>query len=70
MINFILIAAVVYFVFVLPVNAFLKRAFQRQQTEPAAAEPAPPTELDLLVQIRDLLKDRPVADDARSLHVD
>ncbi len=66
-INFLLIAAVVYFVFVLPVNALMKRAFQRRQEEPASATPAPPTELDLLTQIRDLLKDRPVADDARSL---
>lgn len=69
-INFVLIAAVVYFVFVVPINALLKRAYQRQQAEPASADPAPPTELDLLVQIRDLLKDRPVADDARSLKIE
>lgn len=70
LINFLLIAAVVYFVFVLPVNALMKRSFQRQQAEPASAEPAPPNELDLLVQIRDLLKGRTVTDDARSLRVE
>ncbi len=54
-VNFVLIAAVVYFVFVLPVNHMMKRAFQRQQEAPVSDEPAPPTELDLLAQIRDLL---------------
>ena len=70
MIIFILIAGVVYFVFVLPVNAFLERTYRRRQQEPVSETPPPPTELDLLVQIRDLLKDRPVADDARTLSVD
>lgn len=69
-INFVLIAAVVYFVFVLPVNAFLKRAFLRQQQETPSALPAPPTELDLLTQIRDLLKDQPASDATRALTAD
>lgn len=56
LINFLIVAAVVYFALVLPVNALLKRAFERQQAEPAPAAPAPPTELDLLTQIRDLLQ--------------
>jgi large conductance mechanosensitive channel len=66
-INFVIIAAVVYFVFVLPVNAFMKRAFQRKQQEPASSKPAPPTELDLLAQIRDLLEGQQQAGDRRIL---
>jgi large conductance mechanosensitive channel len=69
-INFVVIAAVVYFVFVLPLNAFMKRAFQRKQEEPASAKPAPPTELDLLAQIRDLLEGRQQAGDTRLLNQD
>lgn len=69
-INFVIIAAVVYFVFVLPLNAFMKRAFQRKQEEPASAEPAPPTELDLLAQIRDLLEGQQHVGDQRILRQD
>lgn len=69
-INFVIIAAVVYFVFVLPLNAFMKRAFQRKQEEPASAEPAPPTELDLLAQIRDLLEGQQRVGDQRILRQD
>ena len=54
-INFLIIAAVVYFALVLPVNHLMKRAFQKP-AEPVSDEPAPPTELDLLAQIRDLLQ--------------
>lgn len=53
-IQFLLVASVVYFALVLPMNYVKKRAFaQREQ----AAEPAPPvpSETDLLVEIRDLL---------------
>jgi large conductance mechanosensitive channel len=60
-INFLIVAAVVYFALVVPVNALVKRAFQRQQEEPASAESAPPNELDLLTQIRDLLDGQQVA---------
>jgi large conductance mechanosensitive channel len=66
-INFVIIAAVVYFVFVLPINAFMKRAFLRKQEEPASAKPAPPTELDLLAQIRDLLEGQQAQGDQRLL---
>lgn len=69
-INFVIIAAVVYFVFVLPLNAFMKRAFQRKQEEPASAKPAPPTELDLLAQIRDLLEGQQRVGDQRILRQD
>lgn len=54
-INFLLIAAVVYFVFVLPLNKF--KEAQARRDEPADVSPAdqPPTELELLTEIRDLL---------------
>ncbi|TFD80353.1 large conductance mechanosensitive channel protein MscL [Cryobacterium sp. Sr8] len=55
-ITFLLIAAVVYFVFVLPLNK-MKEAQERRRAAgvPAAAEAVPATELDLLAEIRDLL---------------
>jgi large conductance mechanosensitive channel len=68
-INFVIIAAVVYFAFVLPINALMKRAFQKP-AEPASAEPAPPTELDLLAQIRDLLQGREDVGDRRIINQD
>ncbi|WP_338144989.1 large conductance mechanosensitive channel protein MscL [Cryobacterium shii] len=56
-INFLLVAAVVYFVFVMPLN-HLKHAQERRRLAgaPTAAEvAAPATELELLSEIRDLL---------------
>ncbi|WP_403020967.1 large conductance mechanosensitive channel protein MscL [Salinibacterium sp. GXW1014] len=54
LIQFLLIAAVVYFVFVFPMNKFRERAEARKAAgAPEAVEP--PTELELLQQIRDLL---------------
>lgn len=50
-INFLIIAAVVYFLFVMPMNAFLER---RKRNQPEAV--AEPTELELLTEIRDLLR--------------
>jgi len=49
-INFVLVAAAVYFVIVLPMNKF--REMQ------AKDETAPPTEIDLLTEIRDALQQR------------
>ncbi len=49
-INFVITAAVVYFIFVVPMNKLAER--RRKNLEPVAVDP---TELDLLVQIRDLL---------------
>ncbi|WP_375387715.1 large conductance mechanosensitive channel protein MscL [uncultured Amnibacterium sp.] len=64
LINFVIVAAVVYFVLVMPTNYLLKRAFRKQQEAPAAPRETPPTELDLLTQIRDLLQGgRPVGDE-------
>lgn len=58
-ITFLLTAAVVYFVFVMPINK-LKQAQERRRTAgiPAEAEAMPATELDLLTEIRDLLAAR------------
>lgn len=50
-ITFVITAAVVYFVFVVPMNAISAR--RKRGEVPADTEP---TELDLLVEIRDLLK--------------
>jgi len=59
-INFLIVAAVVYFAFVVPLNWAMKRAFARKQAEDTAT-PAdtPPTETELLIQIRDLLAGTP-----------
>jgi large conductance mechanosensitive channel len=49
-INFLLVAAIVYFVFVLPINTIKER---RKRGEEAG--PAEPTAVELLADIRDLL---------------
>ena len=49
-INFVITAAVVYFIFVVPMNKLAER--RRKDLGPVAVAP---TELELLVQIRDLL---------------
>ena len=56
-IQFLLVAVVVYFALILPINFLKKRAF-KQQEEVAAEAPAAVSEVDLLVEIRDLLKAR------------
>jgi large conductance mechanosensitive channel len=56
-INFLIIAAVVYFALVLPVNHLIKNAFKRinndEQTPP---KDVPPTDVEVLLEIRDLLR--------------
>ncbi|PRY67214.1 large conductance mechanosensitive channel [Glaciihabitans tibetensis] len=55
-IQFVLVAAVVYFALILPINYLKKRAFQKKEAGvPAVAADTPPTELELLAEIRDLL---------------
>jgi len=49
-INFVIVAAVIYFAIVLPVNVIQER--RRRGVETGAAEP---TEVELLAEIRDLL---------------
>jgi large conductance mechanosensitive channel len=54
LINFAIVAAVVYFVFVAPVNALMER---RKRGEEAPVE-ATPEDIKLLQEIRDLLRAR------------
>ena len=57
LIQFVLVAAVIYFGVVLPMNIFRRRAEERAAAgKPAVAEDVPPTEQELLTEIRDLLK--------------
>ena len=59
-INFLIVAAVVYFALVLPVNHLKKVAFAKQKAEEEATpKDVPPTETELLIEIRDLLAGRP-----------
>ena len=53
-IQFVLVAAVVYFALVIPIN-YLKKVSVRKKEEAPPAE-MPPTETELLAEIRDLLK--------------
>ncbi len=56
LIQFLIVAAVVYFVLVMPINHLKKVAFaKKEQGEPSVAADTPPTELELLKDIRDLI---------------
>lgn len=55
-INFLLVAAAVYFVIVMPMNKFKERAKKAE-----AEAPAEPTDVELLTEIRDLLSAKPKA---------
>ena len=55
--QFLLVAIVVYFALIVPINFLKKRAFKAKE-EGTAEEPSVPNEVDLLVEIRDLLKAR------------
>jgi len=54
-IQFLLVAAVVYFALIVPINFLKKRAFKEQQKVEEEA-PAAVNEVDVLVEIRDLLR--------------
>ncbi|MDZ8171990.1 large conductance mechanosensitive channel protein MscL [Microbacterium xanthum] len=54
-INFLAVAVVVYFVFVHPMNRLKERQAARVKSDEPEEEPLP-TETELLVEIRDLLK--------------
>lgn len=59
-IQFVIVAAVVYFALVLPINRLSKIAFAKQKAdENATPADVPPTQEELLIQIRDLLAGRP-----------
>ncbi len=53
LVNFVLVAAVVYFVIVVPLNRI-----QARRTAKESAEPATPTDVELLSEIRDLLREQ------------
>jgi len=55
LINFLIVAVVVYFVFVMPMNRF-RALTARRNAKLEEAAPSPPSETDLLIEIRDLLK--------------
>lgn len=57
-IKFLLIAAVVYFCLVLPMNKLQERAYLKKHGHPMAEAEVQPTEADLLIEIRDLLAGR------------
>jgi large conductance mechanosensitive channel len=55
-IQFLLVAVVVYFALIVPINYLKRVAFDKKTPEvDAPADAAPPTELELLAEIRDLL---------------
>jgi len=63
-IQFLLVAIVVYFALVMPMNYVKKMQEARlKDKEPASDEPAAPTDLELLAEIRDLLKAQQAAKD-------
>ena len=56
-INFVIVAAVVYFALVLPVNHLKKVAFERvQKNQEQTPQDVPPTDVEVLLEIRDLLR--------------
>ena len=57
-INFVLVAAVIYVLIVVPMNLLLERRRRGEEPEPAA----PAEDIALLQEIRDLLRDRPLTD--------
>jgi large conductance mechanosensitive channel len=58
-IQFLLVALVVYFAIIVPINYLSRLSFKRKEEGKVDdAKPAPPTELELLADIRDLLAKR------------
>lgn len=56
-INFVIVAAVVYFALVVPVNHLKKVAFERvKNDEEQTPQDVPPTDIEVLLEIRDLLR--------------
>lgn len=55
-IKFLLVAAVVYFCLILPMNKLKEAAYIRKHGHPEPAAEDAPTDVDLLTEIRDLLK--------------
>lgn len=57
-IQFVLVAVVVYFALIVPINYLKRVSFAKRKEEDASTEATPPTELELLAEIRDLLAKR------------
>jgi large conductance mechanosensitive channel len=57
-IQFLLVATVVYFALIVPMNYLKKHPFGRKKKGEEPAAPPPPTETELLTEIRDLLRER------------
>jgi len=57
-IQFLLVAIVVYFALIAPINYVKRVAFRKKEEGAVDDKPAPPTELELLAEIRDLLAAR------------
>ena len=55
--NFLIVAAVVYFALVMPVNRLKKLAFDRvKKDQEQTPQDVPPTDVEVLLEIRDLLR--------------
>jgi len=54
-IQFLLVAVVVYFALIVPINYLKRLSFRKKEEGIEEVTDAPPTELELLVEIRDLL---------------
>ncbi len=68
-IQFLLVAAAVYFALVLPINKLKERADAKRKAG-ASEEDVPPTELELLAQIRDLLAKTEAANGGPGKHAE
>ena len=58
-IAFLILAAVVFFLVVKPMNALMAMALKKAEEKPVAA-PTVPDDVKLLIEIRDLLKSKPL----------
>ncbi len=56
-VNFLIIAAALYFAIIYPMNVWAARTKKKEETEPEE-EPTPVTDVELLTEIRDLLAAR------------
>lgn len=61
LIQFLIVAVVVYFGLIVPINYLQRLSFKRKAEGIVDETPAPPTELELLAEIRNLLAARPAA---------
>lgn len=57
-VSFLITAAVVFFVIVKPMNKLVEISNRKKSEEPPAAPPEPPADIQLLTEIRDLLKNK------------